>query len=117
MAKNPEKFCPKYIHGESRSAEEHIQAFKDACTRAQIAHHDVVCRLFPYSLGDMAYNWYLNLPQGSILSWIDLENAFINQFRVYVDPAILFHQFSTIRKEPCESLPLFNTRFQQMYRR
>lgn len=34
LTKNLERFCPKYMHGESRSVEEHIQVFKDACTCA-----------------------------------------------------------------------------------
>jgi hypothetical protein len=109
MAKNPKKKFPRYCHGESRSAKEHIQEFKDSYVRAQIAHHNVACMLFPYSLGDMAYNWYLKLLARFITSWTNLKDCFINQFQVYIDPTILYHQFSTIRKEIHELLALFNT--------
>lgn len=62
LSKNPEKLCPKYVYGESRIIEDCIKNFKEIFNQAHIAHMDVVCKLFPYSLGEFTYNWYLNLP-------------------------------------------------------
>jgi len=37
-------------------------------------------RLFPFSLGDKAYQWEKSLPQGSITSWNDCKKAFLAKF-------------------------------------
>lgn len=60
LPKNPEKFCPCFIYGESRTAEEHVHAFKELCNRKEISHQVIMCRLFPYTQGEFSYNWYLN---------------------------------------------------------
>ena len=62
LPKNPEKFCPGFIYGETRATKDHVKVFKEICNRKKIANEDVVLRLFPYSLGEIAFNWYMNLP-------------------------------------------------------
>jgi len=37
-------------------------------------------RLFPFSLGDMAYNWEKTLPPDFITSWDDCKKAFLAKF-------------------------------------
>lgn len=66
LPRNPNKFYSNFYFGGPRSVEEHIKAFKDAVVCNSIQHQDVVCRLFPYLLGDNEYNWYLTLPANSI---------------------------------------------------
>lgn len=60
--------------------DEHIEAFKDAVVRNNIEHQDVVCIPFPYSLGEIEYNWYFTLTKHYITRWDVLEKAFIDQF-------------------------------------
>ena len=78
---------------------------------------DVVCHLFPYTLGEMAFNWYLNLPLTSIRDWNSFERIFLEQFKIYVDPTFLYHQFISIKKDPHETISQFNHRFYRMYQR
>lgn len=117
LPKNLEKFCPWFIYGESRTAEDHIKIFKEICNRNQIQHMDVVCHLFPYTLGEMAFNWYLNLPPASIRDWNYFERNFLEQFKIYVDPTLLYHQFISIKRDPHETISQFNHRFYRMYQR
>lgn len=46
-----------------------------------------------------------------------MEKAFIDIFRVYVDPKTLYHQFSSLKKSPNEPLTTFNTCFQRAFKR
>lgn len=70
LPKYPNKLCPKYyLH---KDVEEHISIFKDMCFRAKIQHEDVICRLFPYTLSNEVYQWYIKLPCNSIRSWKDM---------------------------------------------
>ena len=78
---------------------------------------DVVCRLFPYTLGEMVFNWYLNLPPASIRDWNSFERFFLEQFKIYVDPTFLYHQFISIKRDPYETISQFNHRFYRMYQR
>ena len=117
MPKNAMKDLPRYKHDGIRTAEEHIQAYKDALIRLQVEHEDVACRMFPMTLDDHSYDWYISLPTGSIPSWAELESAFINHFRLPIDPAVLYHQFASAHREPNEPMRLFNTRFHKLYTR
>lgn len=56
LRKNLDKFCSKFEFGGIRTAEEHIEAFKDALVQNNIQHEDVACHLFPYFLGDNEYH-------------------------------------------------------------
>lgn len=53
----------------TRTAEEHINLYKEAMARMNVTHEDVACRLFSLSLDDQALDWYVSLPHGSITSW------------------------------------------------
>lgn len=117
LPRNPDKFCNKFYYLGARTVDEHIEAFKDVVVCNNIEHQDVVCRIFPYSLGKNEYNWYLTLPTNSITSLDVLEKAFIDQFQVYVDPGTLYHQFASLKKSPNEPLTTFNTSFQRAYKR
>ena len=78
---------------------------------------DVVCHLFPYTLEEMTFNWYLNLPPTSIRDWNSFERKFLEQFKIYIDTTILHHQFISIKRDPHESISQFNHHFYRMYQR
>ena len=117
LPKNPEKFCPRFIFGETRTAEDHVKVFKEVCNRKQIANEDVVLRLFPNSLGEVAYNWYVNLPPGCIGNWDTFERLFLEQFKTFINPAVIHQQFISIKRDPTETISRFNHRFHMAYRR
>ena len=93
LPKNPKKFCPRFIYGETRTAEDHVKVFKEICNRKKIANEDVVLHLFPYSLGEISFNWYMNLPPGCIGDWETFKKLFLEQFKTFINPAMLHQQF------------------------
>ena len=97
--------------------EEHIKVFKDICNQKQIEHKDVVIQLFPYTLGEMIFQWYVHLPPGYITDWASFEGLFLEQFKAYVNPSLLHHQFMTMKKDPNETISRYNHRFHMAYRR
>ncbi|KAF3553129.1 hypothetical protein F2Q69_00013053 [Brassica cretica] len=38
------------------------------------------CKLFPYTLAGDATHWFKKLPPGSLTSWNDMRDAFLNKF-------------------------------------
>lgn len=66
--------------------EEHIHMYKDDIGRLYMVHEDVACCMFPNTLNDVTTIWYASLPEGSITSWIQLEQSFLNQFSMPIDP-------------------------------
>ena len=67
MPKNLEHFCSKFfVNDVNHTADEHIKIFEDALQNRNVQDEDVACRLFPYSLGEESFYWYINLPSNSI---------------------------------------------------
>ena len=71
----------------------------------------------PFTLEDMAYDRFLNLPLDSITTWAGFKMIFLAQFGQVIDPSTLYHHFSTMRREPNEPIQAFNAHFQKVYSR
>lgn len=69
IPKNLDKYLSKYKHDGLRLFKEHIQAYTDTLARLQVQHEDMNCHMFSMILYDEAYDWYIDLPLGSITSW------------------------------------------------
>lgn len=111
MPKNPENLCPKFNANDfNRTAEDHIKMFEDLCNR-RVEYGDVACRLFPYSLGEEAYFWFIHLPTRSIRTWDAMKDTFIAKFGIRTTPAKLYRQFVAIRRREHEPITSFNNRF------
>lgn len=87
-----------------------LHVYKDDIGRLNVVHEDVACRMFPYTLDNVATMWYASLPEGSITSWTLCEQSFLNQFSVPIDPSTLYNQLATTR-QPHGPLHMFNYRF------
>lgn len=83
----------------------------------KIANEDVVLRLFPYSLGEVSYNWYINLPPGCIRDWETFEKLFLEHFKTFINPGVIHQQFISIKRDPTETILHFNHRFHMTYHR
>ncbi|XP_057756489.1 uncharacterized protein LOC130975767 [Arachis stenosperma] len=71
----------------------------------------ILCRTFPTFLDGAALIWFSNLPEGSISSFDELADQFINHFaasKIYVHNS---DYLSTIKQGPNESLKDYMTRF------
>ena len=117
MPKNPDKFAPSYIYEESRIVEEYMKVFKELCNLKQVQHEDVVVYLFPYTLGEIAFQCYIHLPLACITDWASFEGLFLEQFKAYINLALLHYQFMTMRKYLGETIFWYNHRFHMAYRR
>ncbi len=78
-------------------------------------HEDVVLRLFPYSLGEIGFNWYVNLPLGCIGDWDIFKKSFLEQFKTFINPAVIHQQFISIKRDLVETVSRFNHRFHMAY--
>ena len=116
LSKNPIKFAPRYIYEESKMVEEHIKVFKELCNRKQVQHENVVIRLFPYTFGEIEFQWYVHLSPACITNWASFEGLFFEQFKTYVNPTLLHHQFMTMRKDLGKTISRYNHRFHMAYR-
>ena len=76
-----------------------------------MVHEYVACRMFPNTLDRVATLWYASLPEGSITSWTQLEQSFLNQFNVPIDPSVVYNQLAMIKNQPHELLQNFNYKF------
>ena len=77
----PPKFKPLTLHmydGKS-SLNQHIYYFWSQ-TGSVIDNDAIMARLFIGTLKGVAFDWFRNLPSGSINSWIDLETRFLSRF-------------------------------------
>lgn len=95
--KNPDRYLPKFIHDGPVMIEEHIHMYKDGIGRLDVVHEDVACRMFPNTLDNVAIMWYASLPEGLITSLTQLEQLFLNQFNVPIDPSTLYNQLATTK--------------------
>ena len=77
---HPEKWLPKFSPDLGIQAQEHINNFMLAVNLNAVEHEDVVVRLFPYTLQEVAGSWYFSLPSGSITSWDIFQEHFLTKF-------------------------------------
>lgn len=115
LPKNSGLYMPKYVHGSLVTAKEHVQRFRNVLSILRVEHEDVACALFPATFDEHAHHWFDTLPAGSITYWDQMEQAFVNQFRIPIQPILLYRQFAFITKGPQESISSFNDRFQRTY--
>ena len=80
MHKNPKRCITKFNLDEISPFEDHIKTFMQAIRLINIVHEDVVCILFPYSFEGQVSIWYFALEYGSINSWDEFENLFLQNF-------------------------------------
>ena len=76
-----------------------------------VQHEDVVCRLFPLTFEGKAAVWYFSLTQGSITSWSDFSQAFLNKFGEDKTHSMLALELARIKMESKERIKDFNQCF------
>ena len=99
LLKHPDKLLPKFDPDDKGFAENHIDKFILAVQMMNVQHEDVVCRLFPLNFKGKAVVWYFSLTQGSITSWSDFSQAFLNKFGEDKNPTMLALELARIKME------------------
>src|SRR3954467_3162598 len=67
----------------NEDANKHLQRFLTTTTSLKIeGHFEEAKRLvmFPFTLSEDAEEWFYSLPAGSITTWQEMENAFLNEY-------------------------------------
>jgi hypothetical protein len=75
----------------------------------------VVLYLFPYSLGEVSFNWYMNFLLGYIQNWAAFEKLFLEKFKFFVNLVVIHHQFISIKRDLMETISHFNHHFNMAY--
>jgi hypothetical protein len=73
----------QYAGKYNEDANKHLKSFLILCETAKVQGHSEEAkrlRLFPFTLTDDAYEWFDSLPAGSITTWNEMEDKFLEQF-------------------------------------
>ena len=103
-----EKWIPKFNLDDGTQVEEHINNIMLAVNLKGVTEHDVVVRLFPYTLQGSAGSWYFSLPSGSITSWTTCQEQFLTKYGDDRSLAMLIYDLSNLRIEHREPIKEFN---------
>lgn len=111
LPKHPEKILPQFDPDDNILLENHINKFMISMNMMNVQHEDVACMLFYFTLQGKALSWFFNLPLGSITSWKQYENAFINQFGDDKTSRTLLLEFSKLNINKNDKVKEFNQIF------
>ncbi|XP_028112782.1 uncharacterized protein LOC114310878 [Camellia sinensis] len=75
----------------------------------------LMCILFPSSLGDLGLTWFERLPEGNIASWAQLEEAFVNRFKMNTKTPVEIDQLLSIDMGENETLRSYNSRYWETF--
>jgi len=73
----------QYAGKYNEDANKHLKSFFVLCETAKVQGHSEEAkrlRLFPFTIADVAYEWFDSLPAGSITTWNEMEDKFLEQF-------------------------------------
>lgn len=80
LSKNAERVLLKFDPKQGDTANNHIHSFFLVVHMLVVVDEDVLCRLFPFTLIDVALTWNFSLRIGSITSWGAFRQAFLDKF-------------------------------------
>lgn len=107
----------KFVGNNVISAEENLQSFGDIINDYEIAHEDVIMKLFVQSLIEDARDWYRGLPVDSVGLWEEFKIIFQEQYGDKTNVSFMLNEFNNIRKSDNEAVTDFNARFQKAMHR
>ncbi|EPS61316.1 hypothetical protein M569_13480, partial [Genlisea aurea] len=99
--------------------EEHLRAFVEICDvfkDAGASDDAIRLRLFPFSLVGNAKKWFENLPDNSIRTWRDMEEAFLDKFFEVNKFSNTRYELTTFSQEHGESIAAAWERFKDIER-
>jgi hypothetical protein len=109
------------FHGlPNESANRHLAKFLQVSKNLKadtVSQDEIRLRLFPYTLEGRAEDWLASLPPGSITSWTQLSNAFLDE---YFPPELTSRfrdDITSFRQHPSESLFETWNRFKDLLRK
>ncbi|XP_022019258.1 uncharacterized protein LOC110919293 [Helianthus annuus] len=95
----------------------HIASFLEVCSTFKIrdvSEDAIRLRLFPFSLRDKARSWLLSLPAGSITTWNEMADLFMQKYSPPEKTAKLKNRIMTFKQDEGESLHAAWERFKDL---
>ncbi|KAJ4757223.1 Pol-polyprotein [Rhynchospora pubera] len=102
----------RYPGGEAKDAQAFVNSFR-AMMAITHASDRVMCLVFPTRLTESAWEWYSQLPRGSIHNFDDLTDKFLGRFGGLRAPTIKCTSLMTLKQEPYESSRAYLARFSE----
>ena len=81
---------------------------------AHAKNDKLLIHCFQDSLSGASLKWYMGLEKGHISSWVDLADAFMNQYKYNLDMAPDRRQLQTMSKRDKESFKEYAQRWREM---
>jgi len=117
LPKNEERVLPNFDLEQGDIPDNHIRSFFLALHRFGVIDEDVVCHLFSFIFTGVASTWYFSLRIGSITSWDDFQQDFLDKFGDDKTTAALVLELSRLKMETNEKVKDFNIRFNTLFNR
>ncbi|XP_051150176.1 uncharacterized protein LOC127264717 [Andrographis paniculata] len=95
----------------------HLQEFDVVCSNMKppgVTDEQIKLRAFPFSLKDAANDWLYYLPPGSIDTWNDMKNKFLEKYFPASRAAILRKEICGIKQQSGETLHEYWERFNKL---
>ena len=81
----------------------------------EIEEKTIKMRIFAQSLGGDVKKWFKNLPPNSINDLPSLHQTFINKWETKKNPLQILTEYSSLKRNPGESVHDYSTRFNSVY--
>ncbi|KAG8642533.1 hypothetical protein MANES_12G095501v8 [Manihot esculenta] len=108
---------PKFRGLQNENPHKHLKEFKIICSSMRpqgISEDHVKLRAFPFSLDDHTKDWLFYLPPGSITSWDDMVQAFLDKYFPPSKSIGIIREITSIRQKPTEDLNDYWERFERL---
>nr|XP_028949320.1 uncharacterized protein LOC103415785 [Malus domestica] len=107
-------YLPKFHGFSTEDANKHLMEFHVVCSGIRPANVDeeqVKLRAFPFTLEVKAKEWLYNLPPGSMNTWNQVKQAFLEQYFLAIKAASIRKDICAIRQQHGEPFGDYYERF------
>ena len=111
------QLLPRFHGIENEDPNKHLKEFHVVCSsfRPQgIPEEQIKLRAFPFSLADRAKEWLFYLPPGSVDTWTEMVQLFLERFFPASRAANLRREICSIRQKDTETLYEYWERFKRL---
>ncbi|CAM8934178.1 unnamed protein product [Rhodiola kirilowii] len=110
---------PKFSGAHGESATTHLQRLHGIYQNLKpnrVSIDDFKLKAFYFSLIDVANDWFLSLPSGSIRTWVQMQRKFLDKYCPATKAIQVRRQLQDIRQEPYETMYDYLEKFNHLER-
>ncbi|CAM8949929.1 unnamed protein product [Rhodiola kirilowii] len=110
---------PKFSGSKGESATTHLQRFHGICQNQKSPRVDVedfMLKAFYFSLVEGASDWFLSLPSGSIHTWAQMQDKFVEEYYPAGRARQVRRQLQEMKQGPNESMHEYVEKFNRLER-